>query len=89
VAELAARVTAAGVLDLSCDCDYESDGDESNGDDDDDLRGLRALPEGLGRLAYLPAPGLRKLSLNYNGGLTALPEGLCLLARLEQLHLHA
>jgi hypothetical protein len=72
VAELAARVTAAGVLDLS----YLRLGGDG---------GLRALPEGFGRLAYLPAPGLRKLDLN--GNLTVLPAGMWSLAELEVLHL--
>jgi hypothetical protein len=45
--------------------------------------GLRALPEGICRLA-----GLKKLRLNNNRGLTALPEGLCALAGLEELHLY-
>jgi hypothetical protein len=115
VAELAARVTADGVLDLSYDYDNESDGNESDhpsdGDDDDNLcglpaprglHGIRALPEGLGRLAYLPvcprpqpgrgqihlpAPGLRVLDLRENVELTALPAGLCALAGLEELDL--
>ena len=71
LAKLGAAVTADGVLDLSA-------------------TRLRALPAGIGRLVYLPAPGLKKLNLSYNGGLSeadALPEGLCLLARLEELHL--
>jgi Leucine-rich repeat (LRR) protein len=72
VAWLAARVTADGVLDLS---------------NDDDDGGLRALPEGFGRLAYLLAPGLRMLNLFANPGLTALPEGMCALAGLEELDL--
>ena len=58
VARLAAMVTAAGVLDLSYGAGAGGPGDESDGDDGDD-GGLRALPEGFGRLAYLPAPGLR------------------------------
>jgi hypothetical protein len=69
MAELAARVTAAGVLDLSNDGVDSSDEDDG-GDDDDD--GLRALPEGFGRLAYLPAPGLQTLNLMGNRNLTAL-----------------
>jgi Leucine-rich repeat (LRR) protein len=44
--------------------------------------GLRALPEGIGRLA-----GLRKLNLFNNKKLTALPAGLCSLAGLEELNL--
>jgi hypothetical protein len=64
---------------------------------------LRALPEGVGRLAYLPHPGLRKLDLHYNWrlaarrrllatstdqhGLTALPEGIGRLAGLKRLNL--
>ena len=79
VAELAARVTADGVLDLS----YNPHGGDDAGDDG----GLRALPEGFGRLAYLPAPGLKKLDLSWNGNLTALPAGLCSLAGLEELYL--
>ena len=52
------------------------------------MTGVRALPEGCGRLAYLPAPrALRTLDLIYNRGLTALPEGLCALAGLEELDL--
>ena len=53
VARLAERVTADGILDLSND---------DLGEVDDE--GLRALPEGVGRLAYLPEPGLRKLDLS-------------------------
>ena len=53
VAELAARVTTDGVLDLS--------GRQN-------LRGLRALPQGLGRLAYLPWGGVRTLNLSNDGG---------------------
>jgi hypothetical protein len=48
---------------------------------------LRALPEGFGRLAYLPHPGLCKLVLRSNPRLAALPEGLCALAGLEELDL--
>jgi hypothetical protein len=103
VARLAARVTADGVLDLSYDPDGESDGYESVlhdylrhhhhhehvGHDDDYLRGLRVLPEGFGRLAYLPAPGLRKLDLSDKRGLSLLPAGLCALRDLEELDLPA
>ena len=49
---------------------------------------LRALPEGVSRLAYLPHPGLRKLDLHGNRRLAALPEGLCALAGLEELDLN-
>jgi Leucine-rich repeat (LRR) protein len=50
------------------------------------LSGLRALPEGVGRLAYLPHPGLRKLDLHYNRRLAALPvEALGRLGSLEEL----
>ena len=87
MAELAARVTTDGVLDLSYDSDDESDGDGSAGDDNDNLRGLRALPEGLGRLAYLPRGELRMLNLSNNRGLTVLPAGLCALAGLAELDL--
>jgi hypothetical protein len=83
VAELAARVTADGVLDLSFA--------------DDGARGLRALPEGFGRLAYLPGPSayhtylggghLRVLNLSGNEELTTLPEGLWSLVGLEELNL--
>jgi hypothetical protein len=88
VAELAARVTADGVLNLSYDPDDESDGNEYDSDDDDNLRGLRALPEGLGRLAYLPGRGLKRLELSDNENLTALPAGLCALAGLEELNVY-
>jgi hypothetical protein len=98
VARLAARVTAAGVLDLG----YYSDDESDDGDDFEQDYGLHALPEGFGRLAYLPrreivvsawnapyrsvwGPGLRKLDLSGNAGLTALPEGLWSLAGLEEL----
>jgi Leucine-rich repeat (LRR) protein len=86
VARLAARVTAAGVLDLSLrDPDASDDyGSDDSGSDDD---GLRVLPEGFGRLAYLPGRGLRALDLSHNAELTALPEGLCSLAGLEELNL--
>jgi hypothetical protein len=97
VARLAARVTGDGLLDLSYVPDDESDGNES--DDiivdldmichDDDYRGLRALPEGFGRLAYGPAPGLRTLDLRGNVELTALPERLWTLAGLEELNLRS
>jgi Leucine-rich repeat (LRR) protein len=56
------------------------------------------LPEGIGRLAYLPRPGLKKLDLRHNAQLaeleelhlqgcrlTALPEGIGRLARLRRL----
>ena len=47
---------------------------------------LRALPGGFGRLAYLPAPGLKKLSLVGNPRLAALPvEALGRLGSLEEL----
>jgi hypothetical protein len=45
---------------------------------------LRTLPEGLGRLAYLPAPGLRVLDISDNK-LTALPAGLWTLVGLAEL----
>jgi Leucine-rich repeat (LRR) protein len=45
------------------------------------------LPKGIGRLAYLPQPGLKRLDLGGNGELIALPEGLCSLAGLEVLDL--
>jgi Leucine-rich repeat (LRR) protein len=105
VAELAARVTADGVLDLS----YEPDPDEFSGDEYDGYgegyMGLDRwhhgsicrwhLPEGFGRLAYLPVPGLRMLDLSGNRGRyhwgrhqgIALPEGLWTLAGLEDLDL--
>jgi hypothetical protein len=80
VARLAARVTADGVLDLSSDPD--------DGDDDGRDGRLRALPEGFGRLAYLPGPALRVLDLHGNSrGLIALPEGLWSLVGLEELDL--
>jgi hypothetical protein len=44
---------------------------------------LRALPEGIGRLA-----GLKILRLNFNQELTALPAGLGRLRNLEALDLH-
>jgi hypothetical protein len=83
VAGLAARVTADGVLDLSSDGGDSSDADNGGGDDGV----LRALPEGFGRLAYLPGRRLQELDLSGNGGLTALPEGLCALVGLEKLDL--
>ena len=77
VARLAARVTADGVLDLSYNRVGGGDG------------GLRALPAGFGRLAYLPEGGhLRVLNLGGNERLTALPEGLWSLVELEELNLH-
>jgi hypothetical protein len=99
VAELAAMVTADGVLDLS----YDPDGailesvvhdslrhqhQEHVGHDADCCCGLlRALPEGFGRLAYLPAPGLRKLDLSDNRGLSLLPAGPGARPRRELLDL--
>jgi leucine-rich repeat protein SHOC2 len=77
VARLGAAVTADGALDLS----------SGHGSDRAD-RG--ALPEGVGRLVYLPRPGLRKLNVCYNSaiyGLGTLPEGLCSLAGLEELYM--
>ena len=59
VAELAARVTTDGVLDLSGRLDLSGQ---------QNLRGLRALPQGLGRLAYLPWGGVRTLNLSNDGG---------------------
>jgi hypothetical protein len=48
---------------------------------------LRALPEGFGRLAYLPHPGLRTLDLDGNRRLAALPvEALGRLRSLEELN---
>jgi hypothetical protein len=85
VASLAERVTADGVLDLSHEPTGGSNSD--SGEDDYYLRGLTALPEGFGRLACLPAPGLRMLDLSFNRGLRALPAGLCALAGLEELDL--
>ena len=47
---------------------------------------LRALPEGFGRLAYLPHPGLRMLDLHGNGELATLPaDALDMLDSLELL----
>jgi hypothetical protein len=95
VARLAARVTTDGVLDLSHarpqpprydDDDWDYFVDESD-DDGDDSGGLTTLPEGFGRLAYLPAPGLFNINLRGNQELTTLPAGLCLLVRLEELDL--
>ena len=77
VAKLAAMVTADGVLNLRYDGD-SSDSSDKDGSGDDDGR-LRARPEGIGRLAYLPGRGLRKLDLSCNRNLTALPAGLCAL----------
>jgi hypothetical protein len=63
--------------------DYDSD----SGDDGDDGGGWpRSLPKGVGRLAYLPHPGLRKLDLSDNPELAALPvEALGRLGSLEEL----
>jgi Leucine-rich repeat (LRR) protein len=104
VASLAARVNADGVLDLSNVSDESDDyNDDSNDDSVDDSNegddgGLRTLPEGVGRLAYLPRRpssgrprgvcGLRKLNLYGNRDLVALPEGLCTLVGLEELDVH-
>ena len=86
VARLAARVTADGVLDLSVDPDAS---DDDGSDDGGDGGGLRVLPEGFGRLAYLPGGGhLRVLNLGLNEGLTALPDGVCGLVGLDELDLH-
>jgi hypothetical protein len=94
VAKIAGRVTADGLLDLSYD--YHEYDAVIRGDDADDGRSawhpawLRALPEGIGRLAYFSAPecvGLRELDLSQNVWLTALPEALCSLAELEELDL--
>jgi hypothetical protein len=72
VGRLGSRVTADGMLQLRFD--------DRNGRP-------QVLPEGIGRLAYLPRPGLKALVLFDNVELTELPEGLCLLAGLEELHL--
>ena len=53
VARLAGKVSADGVLDLSRDPDARTDIYFDGSDDG----GLRALPEGFGRLAYLPGGG--------------------------------
>jgi hypothetical protein len=53
---------------------------------------LRALPAGIGRLVYLPEPGLKKLNLSFDGRLghaNALPEGLWSLVGLEELTMMA
>jgi hypothetical protein len=86
VARLGAAVTAAGLLEI----DYhfmDSDSDSDSGDSGDDGGGWpRSLPEGIGRLAYLPHPGLRKLTLMFNPRLAALPvEALGRLRSLEEL----
>jgi hypothetical protein len=44
-----------------------------------------SLPEGIGRLACLPHPGLRKLSLYNINGLATLPEALGRLGSVEEL----
>jgi Leucine-rich repeat (LRR) protein len=81
VARLAARVTADGELDLRYDPDDPDEVEDG---------GLRGLPEGFGRLVYLPGPGLRKLDLSNNAGLVvAFPEGLLSLVGLEVLNLGA
>ena len=56
VARLAGRTTVATkhILDLRYDPEFVANG------------GLSALPEGIGRLAYLPAPGLKSLWLGDN-----------------------
>jgi hypothetical protein len=48
---------------------------------------LRSLPEGIGRLAYLPRPGLRTLDLRGNPRLAALPAALGRLGSLEVLNI--
>jgi hypothetical protein len=78
VAGLAAKVTAAGVLDLSYGPGRPGGSDGG---------GLRALPEGFGRLTYLPGRGLRQLVLSGNRELGTLPEGLWSLAALEALNI--
>ena len=60
VARLGAAVDTDGLLNLS---------------DLLDVSDLRGLPEGFGRLAYLPGRGLQKLNLIGNRELTALPAG--------------
>jgi hypothetical protein len=57
VARLAGKVSADGVLDLSRDPDAWTDIYFDGSDDGSDDGGLRALPEGFGRLAYLPGGG--------------------------------
>ena len=85
MARLTARVAAAGLLDR---CDPDSDSDYDGGSADDyEYGGLHTLPEGFGRLAYLPRPGLRKLYISDNGRLGALLDGLCSLVGLEELSL--
>jgi hypothetical protein len=71
-AKLEARLTADVLLDLS--------GDRWQADS------LTVLPEGIGRLAYLPRPGLKWLDVSCNRRLDVLSEGLCSLAGLEELN---
>jgi Leucine-rich repeat (LRR) protein len=82
VAELGAKVTIAGVLDLT-NMDHTAGAIGAF----TSTQGLRAPPEGVGKLAHLPWPGLKKLVLRDSGKLTALPVGLWLLVRLEELDL--
>jgi Leucine-rich repeat (LRR) protein len=82
VGRLGARVDADGMLDLS----YDLDGSHGSDDDGSDDDGWMGLPEGIGRLAHLPQPGLKRLDLG-NRELAALPEGLCALTGLEELEL--
>jgi hypothetical protein len=88
VARLGASVTAYGVLyhpGLHSNDSDDSDGfDESGSEPSSELH---ALPVGIGRLAYLPRPGLRSLNLRLNENLTGLPEELCALVGLECLDL--
>ena len=76
-------MTATGELDLSYGPAARPGGSDGGG--------LRALPEGFGRLAYLPGRGLRKLVLGTsgNGELGTVPEGLWSMVALEELCLMA
>ena len=79
LAKLASRVTTAGVLVITNSEFYNPDtGNYYCG-------WPLSLPEGIGRLAYLPYPGLRKLHLHNISGVATLPESFVRLGSLEEL----
>jgi hypothetical protein len=86
VAQLGSKVTIVGVLDLTNAAHWTA-GNPGSDSVPRSTPGLRVLPEGVGRLAHSPWPGLKKLILKNNEELNALPTGLWSLTRLEELDL--
>ena len=79
LAKLASRVTTAGVLVITNSEFYNPDTGKYY------CGWPLSLPEGIGRLAYLPYPGLRKLHLHNISGVATLPESFVRLGSLEEL----